>query len=199
MRRRHSPGFLLGLSTIGLQAGAIPRGRPARGDIVVLEMLENTALAAWVRESPSLFAYTMILTVHAIGLAIVVGINTLIALRLLGFARGIPLAVLPRMYSVVWFGFVINAISGGLLLIAEATKMTLMVTFLAKLGFVAVGMVIVLLLQSRYFSDTRNVNAGIVTPVARRLAWASLAAWYMAVIAGRLTGYPDLVDAWFQA
>lgn len=168
------------------------------GDIVVLEMLEGTALAAWVRESPSIFSYTMILSVHAIGLAIVVGINTLIALRLLGFGKGIPLAVLPRLYSVVWFGFGINAVSGALLFIAEATKVAAMLSFLAKLGFVAIGMVIVQLLQSRYFNDTRSVEAGIVTPVARRLAWASLVSWSLALIIGRLTGYPDLVDAWFH-
>ena len=164
----------------------------------MLEMLENTALAAWVRESPSLFAYTLILSVHAIGLAIVVGISTLIALRLLGFAKGIPLAVLPKLYSVIWFGFGINAVSGGLLFIAEATKMAVMVAFIAKLGFVALGMVVGQLLQSRYFSDTRNVNAGIVTPVGRGLAYASLACWYVALIVGRLTGYPDLVTAWFH-
>ncbi len=161
-------------------------------------MLEGTALAAWVRESPSLFAYTMILSVHAIGLAIVVGISTLIALRLLGFARGIPLAVLPKMYPVIWFGFGINAVSGGLLFLAEATKMAVMVAFIAKLGFVAIGMVVGQLLQSRYFSDTQNVNAGIVTPVGRRLACASLVCWYVALIVGRLTGYPDLVTAWFH-
>ena len=58
-------------------------------------------------------------------------------------------------------------------------------------------MVLVQLLNKRYFSDARNVDAGIVTPMARRLAWASLACWYMALIVGRLTGYPDLVDPWF--
>jgi hypothetical protein len=177
---------------------AIPLRTAGAGDSVVLEMLERTALAAWVRESPSIFSYTMILSIHAIGLAIVVGISTLIALRLLGFAKGFPLAVLPKLYAIVWFGFGINAISGGLLLIAEATKMATMPAFIGKLGFVALGMVVGQQLQSRYFSDSRSVSAGIVTPVARRLAWASLLCWYMALIIGRLTGYPDLVTAWFH-
>lgn len=163
----------------------------------MLAQLERTDLAAWVRESPSIFSYTMILTIHAIGLAIVVGVNTLIALRLLGFAKGFPLPVLPRLYAVVWFGFGINAISGGLLFIAEATKMAVMPAFIGKLCFVFIGMVLVQVMRKRYFSDTQNVNAGIVTPVARKLAWASLFCWYMALIIGRLTGYPDLVTSWF--
>jgi hypothetical protein len=167
------------------------------GEIAVLEMLEGTSLAAWVRESPSIFSYTMILTIHAIGLAIVVGTNTLIALRLLGFAKVFPLGVLPRLYSVIWFGFWINAISGSLLFIAEATKMAAMPAFWGKLGFVAIGMTIGQVLQARYFRDAVSVNAGVVTPAARKLAWASMVCWYLALIVGRLTGYPDLVTSWF--
>jgi hypothetical protein len=164
----------------------------------LLEALENTALAVWVRESPSIFAYTMVLTVHAIGLAIVVGVSTLIALRLLGFAPGIPLAPLRRLYALIWFGFAINAISGGMLFIAEARKMAFMPIFIAKLTLIAVGMVIGQLIQSRYFRDADSVNAGVVTPVGRRMAWLSLASWYLALIVGRLTGYPDLVDSWLH-
>jgi hypothetical protein len=165
---------------------------------VLLEVLEKTDLAVWVRESPSIFSYTMILTIHAIGLGIVVGVSTLIALRLLGFAKGFPLPVVSKLYAIVWFGFGINAVSGGLLFIAEATKMATMPAFIGKLGFVALGMVTGQRLQSRYFSDTRSVNSGVVTPVARKLAWASLFCWYMALIIGRLTGYPDLVIAWLH-
>ncbi len=54
----------------------------------MIEAIENSAYAIWVRESPSIFAYTTILSLHAIGLAIIVGINTVVALRLLGFVPG---------------------------------------------------------------------------------------------------------------
>jgi hypothetical protein len=164
----------------------------------VLDYLQNMALADWVRSSPSIFAYTMVLTAHAVGLAIVVGVNTLIALRLLGVAPGIPLAGLPRLYGVVWFGFCINAVSGFLLFIAEAHSMAGMVAFWTKLAFVAAGMVIVVLLKRRYFADTASVNAGVVTRTGRNLAIWSLACWYLALVVGRLTGYPDLVAGWLH-
>lgn len=160
--------------------------------------LENSALAVWVRESTSIFAYTMVLAVHAVGLAIVVGISTLMALRLLGFAPRIPLPALQRLYPAIWFGFCINAISGALLFIAEARKMAEMPAFWGKLGFVAAGMAVGQLLRSRCFPDSSSVNAGVVTPIARRLAWLSLACWYLALAIGRLTGYPDLVASWFH-
>jgi len=162
----------------------------------VLDYLQNLALANWVRTSPSLFAYTTVLTAHAVGLAIVVGVNTVIGLRLLGIARAIPLAGLRQLYGVVWFGFGINLVSGILLFIAEANSMAAMVAFWAKLALVALGMIVAELLKRYYFSDVASVQAGVVTPVGRNLAIASLGCWYLALIVGRLTGYPDLVSGW---
>jgi hypothetical protein len=164
----------------------------------LLDYLQNLALAEWVRTSPSIFAYTMVLTLHAVGLAVVVGVNTLIAFRLLGLARSIPLASLPELYAVVWVGFSVNLASGFLLFIAEAHDMATMVAFWGKLFFVAAGMVTAVLLKRLYFSDVMNVSAGVVTRTGRNLAIASLAFWLLALIIGRLTGYPDLVDGWLH-
>jgi hypothetical protein len=162
----------------------------------VLDYLQNLALADWVRTSPSLFAYTGVLTAHAVGLAIVVGVNTIIALRLLGVAPGIPLAGLRRLYGIVWVGFFINLMSGLMLFIAEAHTMAAMMVFWAKLTLVAVGMIVAELIKRLYFTDVASVEAGIVTRVGRNLAIVSLACWYLALIVGRLTGYPDMVNHW---
>ena len=162
----------------------------------MLDYLQNLALADWVRSSPSIFAYSTVLTAHAVGLAIVVGVNTIIALRLLGVAREIPLAGLRRLYAIVWIGFFINLVSGFLLFIAEAHSMAAMVAFWAKLTFVALGMIVAELLKRLYFADVASVQAGIVTRVGRNLAIVSLVCWYLALIVGRLTGYPDLVSGW---
>jgi hypothetical protein len=162
----------------------------------VLDYLQNLALADWVRSSPSIFAYTSVLTAHAVGLAIVVGVNTIIALRLLGVAKGIPLSGLRQLYGVVWLGFFINLISGLLLFIAEAHAMAEMVAFWGKLTLVAVGMIVAELLKRYYFNDVASVKSGVVTPVGRNLAIISLVSWGLALIVGRLTGYPDLVAGW---
>jgi hypothetical protein len=162
----------------------------------VLETLENSDLAVWIRESPSLFSYTLILSLHAIGLAIVVGMSTLIALRLLGVAAGIPLAALRRFYPVIWFGFWINALSGALLFVAEARGMSAMPAFWAKLTFVFIGMILGQQIK-KHCLDGPGTAAGIVAPLGRKLAVASLVCWYLALIVGRLTGYPELVKNWF--
>jgi hypothetical protein len=164
----------------------------------VLDYLENLPLAIWVRSSPSLFAYSTVLSAHGIGLAIVLGVNTLIALRLLGIARDIPLAGLRRLYGLVWVGFFINLVSGLLLFIAEAHTMVAMVAFWGKMTFVALGMVVAELLKRLYFTDIASVQAGVVTRVGRNLAILSLVCWYLALIFGRLTAYPDMVSRWLH-
>ena len=120
------------------------RARPLifceRGSMI--EAIENSAYAVWVRESPSIFAYTTILSLHAIGLAIIVGIHTLVALRLLGFVPAIPLATaaqavpvdVPRVSRSTLF-------SGSSLLAANFSNDLGNWLFLAKLVFIALAMV----------------------------------------------------------
>ena len=164
----------------------------------MLDYLQNLALAEWVRSSPSLFAYSTVLAAHAVGLGIVVGLNTLIALRLLGVAPGIPLTGLRQLYRIIWIGFAINLVSGLLLFIGQADKMGTMVDFWAKMLFVALGMIVAELLKRFYFRDLVSVQAGVVTRVGRNLAIISLVCWYLALIAGRLTAYPDMVNGWLH-
>lgn len=163
----------------------------------MLQSIENLSIGAWVRESPSVFGYTLVLSMHAIGIAIVLGINTLVALRLLGFGSGIPLASLRNFYGVMRTGFAINVISGALLFIVSATTMGAMVLFWVKMVLVAAGMAIALILKARYLDDTAALGSGAVPAAARRLAWLSLCTWYLALVAGRLTGYPEIIAHWF--
>lgn len=164
----------------------------------MLDYLQNLALANWVRSSPSLFAYSSVLAAHAVGLGIVVGLNTLVALRLLGVAPGIPLTALRQLYGVIWVGFGINLVSGLMLFIAEAHTMATMVAFWVKILFVAFGMIVAELLKHFYFNDVASVQAGVVARVGRNLAIISLVCWYIALIAGRLTAYPDMVNGWLH-
>lgn len=162
----------------------------------MLQTLEDLSIAVWVRESPSLFAYTLVLSLHAIGLAIVLGTNTLIGLRLLGVAPGIPLTSLRKFYGFIWVGFIINAVSGVLLFIASAKTMGTMPAFWAKMVLVFTGMTVALQLKSR-FLNSPALASGTVPDGARSLAKVSLVVWCLALIVGRLTGYPELIASWF--
>jgi len=140
--------------------------------------LESSAFSVWVRESPSVFAFPAILSVHTIGMGLVAGINAMVALRILGMAPDVPFAELKRFFPFMWFGFWINAVSGVALLIAYPTKALTNPMFYAKLAFIAAAVALIGFIQ-------KEVSAGR----ARRLAGASLACWALAITSGRLLAY----------
>lgn len=164
------------------------------GDFV--QWLEGTAVATFVRESPSIFAYTSVLSLHAMGLAVVVGVGAAVSLRLLGLARGIPLAPLLKLYPVMWIGFTVNAISGLALLAASASTMLANVVFLVKLALIAVALVNMELLRHRITVDAAS-GTDVAAPQTRALAVGALVLWAAVIIAGRLTAYPNFVTSLF--
>ena len=148
--------------------------------------VESTDFSIWVRESGSLWSYPSILTLHTVGLGILVGFNWAVDLRLLGFARHVPVKSLERFFPVMWFGFWINLISGIVLLIADATtKMTSWV-FGVKMIFVLLGMIVLRKIQLSIFDGK---DLAVLPSNARILAGISVACWVLATTAGRLMAY----------
>ena len=78
----------------------------------IFKAIEETGLSIWIRESDSVFSFWCILSVHAIGMGILVGASVLIGLRILGLAPDLPLAPLKRFYRFIWVGFWIQVGSG---------------------------------------------------------------------------------------
>ena len=151
-----------------------------------LASLENSAFGEWVRLSPSLWAYPGILTLHTVGLAILVGANAIVDLRLLGVGSGLPLARLDAFFSAMWLGFVVNALSGVVLFISQATLRATQPIFLAKLSIiaVAVGVAVVMRRMIREAAGT-----GVLAERAQLLAVASLLLWSAAIATGRFMAY----------
>ena len=87
----------------------------------LLGSIEATEFASWLRESPSIWGYPTVLTLHTVGLALLVGPSWALDLRLLGCAPAIPLRSLERAFPVMWPGFWINGLSGLLPFAADAT------------------------------------------------------------------------------
>jgi hypothetical protein len=152
-----------------------------------LSTLEGTALATWVRESGSLWGYPLILTLHTVGLAMLVGASTVVDLRLLG-ASQLPLPPFERLFTVVWLGFAINAASGTLLFMSDATAKGAQLVFWIKLGCIGVGVAVARLMQRRLFA-VRGDASTTGAPSGRGLAVTSLLAWLGAITAGRLMAY----------
>ena len=149
--------------------------------------LEATALSTWVRESTSVFAFPTILSFHAIGMGLAVGVNVAIAARLLGFIPAVPPHELRRFGPIMWLGFWMNAASGLLLFLGYPTKALTNPVFYMKMSLIAVGMWLYGLMSRQLTSAGRPGLSGPASATA--LAVASLVCWAGAVTTGRLLAY----------
>jgi len=118
----------------------------------------------------------------------VAGLSTMLDLALLGFWPKAPVRPLERLYPMMWIGFGINAVTGTVLLIADAVTKLTNWDFYVKMVFVFVGMWVLYVMRKKVFADPQ-LDQGPVPPAAKRLAWASLICWFGAITAGRLLAY----------
>ena len=155
---------------------------------LIFKTIEESGLSSWIRDSPSIFAFWFILSVHAIGMGLLVGASVVIDLRILGVARDLPLAPLKGLYSIIWTGFWIQVVSGSLLLIGYPTKALTNPVFYIKLTLIGLAVAVMKTIKKRVFSDASLSESAMVMK-GRALAMWSLIFWAGAVTAGRFLAY----------
>jgi Family of unknown function (DUF6644) len=151
------------------------------------DWFEHTDLSTWVR-GDSLFVFPLFLTVHTIGMGLLAGTSSAIDLRILGYARGIPLAALAKFYPVLWFALAANAASGILLFAGYPYKAFTNPDFYIKLSLIALAIFLVVKIR-REVLLAPDAEAAARSPRGRRLATLSIAVWLAVILAGRLLAY----------
>ncbi len=150
--------------------------------------LETTDLATWV--AVSLWGYPMMLSLHVVGLAIVVGIFSMRDLTLLGMFPGIRPSAFLGISKLAWLGFIVNALSGFALFASQATVFISSVPFLVKIVCIVAGMVLAGIIQSRLRRETSIADSeAAISKSTKVIASISLMFWVAAIIAGRLIAY----------
>ena len=156
--------------------------------IELLAALQASALSTWVREASTIWAYPTILTLHTIGLGVLVGVNAAVDLRVLGFGSRIPLEPMEKFFPAMWAGFWVNAVTGVMLFAADPIEKGTTVLFMIKLGLVVAG--VALMVALRHTVYRRQVAPPLtVSRVAKAFAAASLLIWVTATAAGRMMAY----------
>lgn len=155
----------------------------------VFEKLEGTSVALWVGES--LWGYPIMLSLHVVGLAVVVGIFVMRDLRMLGWIRGIEYRSLNALGKLAWTGFLINAVSGAVLFSSQASIFIQSTPFLLKIASIFLAAICAAVIQSRLRLMAQALDDGAFPPMTstRALAAASLCLWIGAIVAGRLIAY----------
>ena len=147
--------------------------------------LESLAISQWVKDGTTIWAFPMILFVHTLGMAIVAGGSTMINLIVLGFWPAVPIKPFARMFPVLWVAFAVNAVTGTLLLLADATTKLSNPDFYVKMALVFLGLFVLLRMRRQIFGNPQ-LDQVPLSGNAKMLAWASLVCWFGAIISGRL-------------
>ena len=159
----------------------------------VLNFLESTAVATWVRESLSLWAFPTMIALHAIGMAVLVGLNVAICLLLLSSKPRAPMDSVQTFFRFIWLALAVNVVSGTLLLMANASELLVLPIFYIKILFVILSVIVLLKLQRGLATEVNYADADLSQKRLRILSVMCLATWMIALVAGRLTAYPMLL------
>jgi len=153
-----------------------------------LVYLENLSFSQWVKDAPTIWAFPTILIVHTLGMSIVAGVSAMLSLVVLGFWPAVPMKPFARAFPLLWWGFGINAVTGTMMLVADATTKLTTVDFYIKMAFVFLGLWVLIRMRRQVFEDPQ-LDKAPMSGNAKMLAWASLGCWFGAIVAGRLLAY----------
>lgn len=157
--------------------------------------LEETPLSVWIRESPELWAFPLILYLHTLGLALVAGLSSAVALSIIALPGRRLRSPLDKLFPLIWTGFAINVLSGIALLIAYPAKALTNPVFYIKLTAIAGAVTIVFWLRRQCLGTPAiarpDGSVAVATPALqlKRAAWALLGLWLIATVTGRLLAY----------
>lgn len=143
--------------------------------------------------------YPGILAAHGVGMALVVGLNIAISLRVMGVAAALPLRGMTAFYPVMWLALLLNVVTGGLLAMAAATRVFVDPVFWAKMLFVGLATWNMWRLKRELLNqplssgaaDGSDAHAASLAPSRRlrTIALASFVFWAMAITLGRSMAY----------
>jgi hypothetical protein len=148
----------------------------------LLVTLEASQLSAALRRS--LWLYPAINLAHLAGLTMLVGGIGVLDLRIVGFARTVPIRALSRFLTpIAVVGLILLMASGALMFAADPVALSHSRLFLIKMALVAAGVLNALAFR-RLFPDEERLP-----PAARLMAALSLLIWLTAAGLGRWVGY----------
>src|SRR5258705_12548622 len=128
-----------------------------------LEWLQDLPLSMWIAGSESLLSFPLVLFLHSVGMGMSAGSAFIVAMRLVGVGRPLPVSSLRVFFKIFWGGFFLNLVTGSILFAAHATTTWYIAMYYAKLVLIAAG--IVLSVPIRTFVDGSSSDGAIPSVV----------------------------------
>jgi hypothetical protein len=142
--------------------------------------IEESALGVYIQEDP--WGFAIALSVHAVGMAMALGVVLLVNFRILGVLKQVPVLSHTALFGTAWLGFIINLLSGIALYASHATEYTYQWVFILKLTLLAIGGYLMKLTME---AVAANGPAGKI----QLMSFFCISCWIGAVITGRLMAY----------
>jgi len=207
-RRSWSLVTILFFSIVTL--GMMARVGNTGGDIRHTEIRsEESGLSAFVHHfepSPVKFRDLMLISkwwwafmmdLHFIGLTLLIGTVGILNLRMLGFAKPLPIAPLHRLMPWALAGFGINTLTGVLAFIGMPNYYTFDVVFWLKmLALLLLGLNAGAFYLTDAFRSVQHLGPGEdAPPLAKFFAAASLVLWFAVIALGRyIQSFSDTIS-----
>lgn len=154
------------------------------------QLLYDSQIGTSIRESN--YVFSIIESVHVLGITLLVGTIALLDLRMFGLVlRGVSVTRIARtVFPLTWSGFAIMFVSGFLLFWAEAAKNYGNPAFRIKLLLLVLVGLNPLIFHTTIYRRVNEWEQLEVSPWrARTAAIISLLLWSGIVVAGRMIAY----------
>jgi uncharacterized membrane protein len=141
--------------------------------------------------------WAFIMDLHFIGLALLIGTVGILDLRILGFAKQLPVAPLHRLTPWAMGAFGINALTGILAFIGMPNYYTFDVAFWLKmLALLILGLNVTAFYMTDAFHGVEHLGPGEDAPLlAKCFAATSLALWFAVIALGRyIQSFTDTIS-----
>jgi hypothetical protein len=156
--------------------------------VQIAQAIQDSSIGTGIAESTVVFP--LIEAVHLLGLALSVGLLLIVDLRLLGLVLPtVPAATVHhQLRRWILVGFTLTFASGALLFWAEAGQAIVNYAFIAHAIFILLGIANAAYFEVRLAPGAAEWKDRL--PAAARFAGAaSLSAWLLVVVSGRLIPY----------
>jgi hypothetical protein len=154
-----------------------------------LGRLEGSAFSQVLREA--VWLYPAVEVVHILGFSVLVGAIVLFDLRVLGFAKSLPVNDLARHLLPWALAALLLIVPSGLAMFAtQPLEFVGSTVFLLKLGLIAAAGLNALLFHLGVYRSVQGWNLGRTAPgTARGQALLSIFLWAGVITCGRLLAY----------
>jgi uncharacterized membrane protein len=204
--------LLFSIVTVGLMARVGTTGGDIRHPEIGTgqeEVTEGSAISRMVHRfepSPGRVAELMtaskwwwafMMDLHFIGLALLIGTVGILDLRILGFAKQIPIAPLHRLVPWAMAGFGINLVTGVLAFTGMDQYYTYNWAFWLKmLAIMLLGLNVAAFYLTGAFESVESLGPGDdASPFAKFIAATSLFLWFTVITLGRyIQSYSDTIS-----